>query len=176
MRTSSLSTQPIFRGRKLVFHYTDGSPCDDGETAAADEAADADADDGTPEGHAKRSNQPQTLTTGLATPRRSKSTVVSLLCERDTYDASRPRVQVSFVGASPDRCAYFFEARSPISCGGMSHAEQAVGPGGVFGIMYALSGLLTSPHSASVSFPHDTPISYQRRFETKPQRSKTGIK
>jgi cation-dependent mannose-6-phosphate receptor len=44
---------------------------------------------------------------------------------------------VSFVGASQDECTYFFEARSMAACGGVNETEQTLGPGGIFGVMYA---------------------------------------
>ena len=65
-------------------------------------------------------------------PRRRKSTLISLLCDRDPL-AKAPNV--AFIGASPDECMYVFEVRSAAACGGVATVPQAVGPGYVFGIM-----------------------------------------
>jgi len=113
-----LSTTPVFRGRKLVLNYTDGSPCDSGKER-----------DESKEGSHKGSEK------GSETTRR-KSTIVSLLCDRDHLaDPTAPKVTVAYVAASQDDCTYFFEARSAAACGGVSKEQQAVGPGGVFGLM-----------------------------------------
>lgn len=61
-----------------------------------------------------------------------KSTLISLLCDRDPL---APKASISFVGASPDACTYFFELRSMAACGGVSEAQQTLGPAGVFGVM-----------------------------------------
>jgi len=113
-----LSTTPVFRGRKLVLSYTDGSPCDSGKER-----------NDSKEGSHKGSDR------GTDTTRR-KSTIISLLCDRDHLaDPTAPKVTVAFVAASEDECTYFFEARSAAACGGVSKEQQAVGPGGVFGLM-----------------------------------------
>jgi cation-dependent mannose-6-phosphate receptor len=46
-----------------------------------------------------------------------------------------PKVALSFVGTSPDQCAYFFEARTAAACGGVGKEPEALGPGGVFAVM-----------------------------------------
>ena len=144
-RTYSLgrsSTEPVFRGRKLVLNFTHGSPCADSDSDSDDDD-DRDDDEADDDALYRREivetsdtrNHDEGKRAKHAAPVRRKSTLISFLCEKDAYDAAKPKVAVSFVGASPDRCAYFFEARSPYSCGGASQAEQDVGPGGVFGIM-----------------------------------------
>ena len=118
------SDEPVFRGRKLVLNFTHGSPCEEDDVPKKRKIIDDDDDDD--KKHSKGGSHV-----------RRKSAIISFLCERDNYDSAKPKVAVSFVGASPDMCAYFFEARSPVSCGGASRNEEdAVGPGGVFGIMY----------------------------------------
>jgi cation-dependent mannose-6-phosphate receptor len=63
---------------------------------------------------------------------RTKSTIMSFLCDRDPMAA---RAAVSFVGTM-DHCSYFFEVRSPAACGGAAHAPNGgLGPAGVFGVM-----------------------------------------
>ena len=149
-RTYSLgrsSTEPIFRGRKLVLNFTHGSPCDDDDVPRKREIIDV----GDKKEHGDRKGAKADALV------RRKSTLVSFLCEKDAYDSSKPKVAVSFVGASPDQCAYFFEARSPYSCGGASQAEQDVGPGGVFGIMYALPLQPTVRRVAADSTSHLAP-------------------
>ena len=64
---------------------------------------------------------------------RRKSTIISLLCERDSL---APTAHLSFIGASEDECTYFFEAKAKAACGGVNETQQSLGPGGVFGVMY----------------------------------------
>lgn len=121
---SQESSEPVFRGRKLVLNYTSGSPCSSERTKTPrslisdeDQRDSKDADQGDHRSDEKR-----------------KSSIISFQCERD---ALAPKAQVSFVGASQDECTYFFEARSMAACGGVNETEQTLGPGGVFGVMYA---------------------------------------
>ncbi|CAF9910154.1 MAG: hypothetical protein GOMPHAMPRED_006974 [Gomphillus americanus] len=113
-KTFSLGMQHsefVFRGRKLVLHYQDGSPCGGGNSAS--ELADGDSKN-----------------------TRRKSMMISFLCDQDSFESSKPNMALSFVGASPDFCHYGFEARTPLACGGsIAPTEQAVGPGSLFGIM-----------------------------------------
>lgn len=148
----SLSTEPIFRGRKLVLNYTGGSPCPgqrDASTSlfsrrlvAGDHKSDKltggkklknDDDKGKgkkgkgddDEDDDDENDQPSHVT--------RKSTIISFLCDRDP---SAPKAAISFVGTN-DECTYMFEARSPAACGGASQANDAgsVGPAGVFGLI-----------------------------------------
>lgn len=143
------STEPVFRGRKLVLNYTDGSPCDSSSRSKRapspspsprrtgdDDSDDDDDDDDDKHRPSKRpksgSDRHKPSSPSKAAPTRRKSTLISLLCDRDPL---APKASVAFVGASPDECAYFFEVRSAAACGGVSDARQSLGPGGVFGIM-----------------------------------------
>lgn len=150
---SQQSSEPIFRGRKMVLQYTDGSPCSSKHRRARsvdvmdsvqerhdlarrklidhDDHDDEKDDDDDDKKHDHKDDKASEST-------RRKSTLISLLCERD---ALAPKASMAFVGASPDECAYFFELRSPHACGGVSNPQQAVGPGGVFGIMYVRNPL-----------------------------------
>ena len=57
-----------------------------------------------------------------------------MTCDRESLAA---KAHVSFVGASPDECTYFFEAKSIAACGGViQNTQQTLGPGGVFGVTY----------------------------------------
>jgi cation-dependent mannose-6-phosphate receptor len=132
--TSQQSSSLLFRGRKLVLNYTDGSPCpsssdhskrkilddddEDDKKDKDDEKKDKDKDD-------DKKDKPMEVI-------RRKSTIMSFLCERDLIS---PQATISFVG-SMDSCSYFFEVRSPAACGGAAlGSDSGVGPGGVFGIM-----------------------------------------
>lgn len=67
---------------------------------------------------------------------RRKSTIISLLCQKDQPIGPKPpKVNVAFIGASEDQCTYFFEARSQAACAGIETTPQQLGPGGVFGVM-----------------------------------------
>ncbi len=119
----NLNTEPLFRGRKFVLNFTDGSPCGaSASTTSIRKLLDDDDDE---------KKEPEKS----VGPVQRKNTIVSLLCDRDTVDPTKPKVGVSLVGWSPDECTYFFEARSQYACGGLSAEPQAVGPGEVFGIM-----------------------------------------
>lgn len=132
------------RGRKLVLNYTGGSYCpppprrhkraslpnetssskskrakDDEEEGDDDKDRDRDGKDGQDDDDDDSS-------------RRRKSTIISLLCER-TPKAGDAVVAVSFVGTT-DECTYNFEARSQAACP-TTTPQQALGPGGVFGVM-----------------------------------------
>ena len=101
-----------------------GSPCDSAKDRR--EIIDDDDEDGRKDHKTPKS--------GLDKIRR-KSSIISLLCDKDPL-AKKTEASVAFVAASPDECTYVFEARSAAACGGANTAQQAVGPGGVFGIMY----------------------------------------
>ncbi len=133
------SAEPVFRGRRLILNYTDGSPCGDTTTHLLPRKITNDDDD---DGKNNKKDDKHHKTKPL--PRR-KSTIISLLCDRDSL---APKAHLSFLGASPDECAYFFEARSIAACGGVSEAQQSLGPAGVFGVIaliaaavYVLGGI-----------------------------------
>ncbi|PHH55431.1 hypothetical protein CFIMG_000515RA [Ceratocystis fimbriata CBS 114723] len=74
---------------------------------------------------------PSSSSSSSSTTRR-KSATISFLCASDPLVTS---LVVTFVGADPDQCAYFFEARSSHAC--LSAEPQrpgsgSVGPGSVF--------------------------------------------
>ncbi|KAL9126674.1 MAG: hypothetical protein Q9217_004318 [Psora testacea] len=132
------STEPLFRGRKLTLNYTDGSPCDeetsrlstrkekDHEKDDDDDDDDDDADEDDKDDRKSHKSRPS-----KPNPRR-KSSLISFLCDRDSL---APKAHISFIGASPDQCTYFFEARSMAACGGVIAAQQSLSPGGVFGVI-----------------------------------------
>jgi cation-dependent mannose-6-phosphate receptor len=106
------------RGKKLVLNYTGGSPCG---TKHKKRYALADL--------SERNEKIEETTS------RKKSTIISLLCDKETIDPSGPKVTLSFVGTDEDECTYVFEARSYAACAGMETTPQQLGPGGVFGVM-----------------------------------------
>lgn len=134
------NSEPLFRGRKLVLNYTDGSPCPDFEDVESspkaehrkrkskhddDEKEDDDDDDDDRKPSKKKSSK------------RRKSTIMSFLCDTSPSVTSHP--QISFIGTL-DSCSYHFEVRSRYACGGASSSDQSsLGPGGVFAVILAIA-------------------------------------
>lgn len=135
------STEPVFRGRKLVLNYTSGSPCDSPPTQNVNlrPRNDVDDDDGgdekKPDDDEEKHDDEKDDDKNRKKDRRLKSTIIYFQCERD---ALAPKAHLSFIAASEDECTYFFEARSMAACGGVDQTEQSLGPAGVFGVMYFL--------------------------------------
>lgn len=128
---SQEASEPIFRGRKLILNYTDGSPCPSSSDKAVLPRKIVDDDDDDDDNDKKKHQKPKPGEHGKSSERR-KSTVMSFLCDRDL---SNPAATISFVGTM-DSCSYFFEVRSAAACGGIAaNTESGVGPVGVFGIM-----------------------------------------
>ena len=127
----------MFRGRKLVLNYTGGSRCDSDDrkrTLLNHEAEDIGSSglvNGDDDDRDHESKRPSKSTI------RRKSTIISLLCEKEPMAPKAPPAAVAFVGASEDHCTYFFEVRSPAACAGAETDSSggALGPGGVFGVM-----------------------------------------
>ena len=134
--------EPVIRGRKLVLKYTDGSPCDSSNDKR--ELIDDDDDEDDDDKHSDKRKG--------SNSKRRKSAIISLLCEREPLDPKAPKVAISFIDVSPDECAYFFEVRSPISCASrQTDVQGAVGPGGVFGIMFVSLNLGTTSNLFATS-------------------------
>lgn len=129
------NSQPIFRGKRLILNYTNGSPCPSYETNTPNSRFyyDDEADD---DNTAALTNNPKNLAVTTASDSkntRRKSTIMSFLCDRE---APASQAAVSFVGTM-DSCTYFFEVRSFAACGGVAVApEGGLGPAGVFGVMW----------------------------------------
>jgi len=143
------NSELVFRGRKLVLNYTDGSPCEPSSSRNfrrdnyPHEPEDirhgrngygGDDDDDDSDNHDDE-DRPRKGGSGEKHVRR-KSSIFSFLCEKDPLAA---KAAVSFVAASEDECTYFFEVRSPSACAGINHAKEQLSPGGVFGVMYVPS-------------------------------------
>ncbi|KAL0256935.1 Cation-independent mannose-6-phosphate receptor CI-MPR [Diplodia seriata] len=133
------NSELVFRGRKLILNYTDGSPCGEDsdyyrrdvhslETRKKHDDDDDDDDDW----HKPKKGKGD---------KRRKSTIISLLCETDSLSPP-DEATVAFVAASPDECTYFFEARSKAACGGIEKETQQLGPGGVFGVIVLIAFLV----------------------------------
>lgn len=136
------NTKPIFRGRKLVLNYTGGSLCPSSSSKSKREPislpnspreiiSDPDDDDDRPK------KKPSSGKGKDDKNARRKTTVISLLCDSDPL----AKTSISFV-AAVDECTYFFEGRSPSACGGIHQATQALGPGGVFGVIAMIAVLV----------------------------------
>lgn len=146
------NSELVFRGRKLVLNYTDGSPCgssskrSSSSSVFADEYKDvesltsggfrtySDDDEDWNHGKGKDKDEDKDKSTGSDKDTRKKSTIISLLCENDPLAAT---AAVSFVAATEDECTYFFEARTHAACGTIEKEAQQLGPSGVFGVMSA---------------------------------------
>jgi cation-dependent mannose-6-phosphate receptor len=134
------SAAPIFRGKKLVLNYTDGSPCPDPPIHPRRKILDGDDDDDDNDDSSKpKPKKPvNTPPASSKSPTRYKSTLLSFLCDRDPSLTSHPAI--SFIG-TPDSCSYFFEVRSRYACGGATSSSDSgtLGPGGVFGVIFGIA-------------------------------------
>ncbi|KAL1795845.1 hypothetical protein ACET3X_006069 [Alternaria dauci] len=133
------NSEPIFRGRKLILNYTGGSLCPSLSSKSkrtleptsldSREIIEGDDDDDDKDGGDKKKPKKEA--------ERRKTTIISLLCDNDPL----AKTSVSFVAAVDD-CSYFFEGRSPFACGGVHQDTQALGPGGVFGVIVMIAVLV----------------------------------
>ena len=115
--------EPVLRGRKLVLNYTGGSPC--GSKSKSRRSVDLlnereiiddddDDDDKKKKGKDDDDKDDPPKSKNPASGERRKSTIISMLCDRDPMS---PQLTLNFVGADQDECVYFFEARSSAACG-----------------------------------------------------------
>jgi cation-dependent mannose-6-phosphate receptor len=138
----------VFRGRKLILNYTGGSLCPSSpksrrtlepislDTRAIIDGDDDDDDEDGDERDGDKDDDKKPKKPSKQTQRR-KTTVISLLCDSDPL----AKTSISFVAAVDD-CTYFFEGRSPNACGGIHQEEQALSPGGVFGVIAMIAVLV----------------------------------
>lgn len=116
----------------MVLNYTDGSPCESSrdkralledrkETSDDDKKDDDDKEDGKKDPKKEGG--------------RTKSTVISMLCDRDPL---APPLQLSFVGTM-DECTYFFEGRSTAACATANTTNATLNPAGVFGVIVVIA-------------------------------------
>lgn len=115
-------------------NYTDGSPCDEDKNSLRARKLKDDDDDDESDGDRDDKKKDHKYTAA-----RRKSTLISFICD---HDSLAPKAHVSFLGASPDECTYFFEARSIAACGGVIDPQQTLGPGGVFGVIFLIAAVV----------------------------------
>ena len=134
-----ISTEPVFRGRKLTLNYTSGSPCDQPLTRERRKLKDDDNDNEDDEDRKSHKDKDKDKENDRPTDddrdgTRRKSTLISFSCDQNLGSG---KAHLSFIGTSPDECAYFFEAKAVAACGGVVEEPSGLGAGGVFGIMSA---------------------------------------
>lgn len=72
-----------------------------------------------------------------ANRKRRKSATFSFICD---HEMMGEKAVVSYIGSTPDECAYFFDVRSSHACAGVEpHKPGSVGPGGVFAIIFFIA-------------------------------------
>ncbi|KAL8690494.1 MAG: hypothetical protein Q9218_004070 [Villophora microphyllina] len=172
-KTYSIGQTPpeiIFRGRELSLVYENGSPCDSPLTSEPpttknnrrklndhDDDDDDDDDDKKKKDKdkdKKKDDDKDEEDDGRKSHKdksddiRRKSTLISLACDQNLAPG---KAHVSFVGASPDQCTYFFRAKSLAACGGVKEPPSGLGAGGVFGVMSVF------PPPLSLSIPYLSP-------------------
>ncbi|KAL8699298.1 MAG: hypothetical protein Q9201_006083 [Fulgogasparrea decipioides] len=148
-------TELVFRGRELSLVYKNGSPCDSPLTSEPstthdrrklnddDDEKDDDDEDKKKKDKDKKKDDDKDDDDDDRKPHKSKSskddddvrrksTLISLACDQNL--APR-KAHVSFIGASPDQCTYFFRAKSLAACGGVKEPPTGLGAGGVFGVI-----------------------------------------
>jgi cation-dependent mannose-6-phosphate receptor len=140
------------RGRKLVLQYAGGSPCGQKKSSSKrsslpiavrsgaesrSKALPGGREDERFHAHGDQKPPPPGNTGGSSSNVSSrKSATISFLCNQDP---SNPQTAVSFVGADPDECAYFFEVRSRHACLSAEPRQPGgVGPGGVFALILGI--------------------------------------
>jgi cation-dependent mannose-6-phosphate receptor len=125
-------------------NYTNGSPCDSNikkrspqfvHSAEDIQARKFPSDDDDDDDDDRPSKGPSHKESEKEGKTRRKSTIISLLCQKEVLGPKAPKATVAFIGASEDHCTYFFEARSQAACAGIETTPQQLGPGGVFGVM-----------------------------------------
>ncbi|KAI4244964.1 MAG: hypothetical protein LQ352_006669 [Teloschistes flavicans] len=154
-KTYSIGQTPaelFFRGKELSLTYENGSPCESPITSEPpaskndrrklndhDDDDDDDDKDDRKKGKGKKKDPDEDddeddkkSHKGSSDDVRRKSTLISLACDQNLPAG---KAHVSFIGASPDQCTYFFRAKSLAACGGVKEPPTGLGAGGVFGVM-----------------------------------------
>ncbi|KAI6382745.1 hypothetical protein MCOR25_000554 [Pyricularia grisea] len=136
------------RGRKISLQYTDGSPCGE-ETKSKDKlrrrsGSSHDKRGSVHSGASHSSYDDESRTRAAekdkekeANKKRRKSATFSFICD---HEMMGEKAVVSYIGSTPDECAYFFDVRSSHACAGVEpHKPGSVGPGGVFAIIFFIA-------------------------------------
>jgi cation-dependent mannose-6-phosphate receptor len=131
------------RGRKLVLNYTDGSPCGSEESKRSVDLTDREIVEDPEKGDGDKNKGDGDKNKGdedkkPASKGRRKSTIISMLCDRDPL---APQLSLNFVG-SMDECSYFFEGRSAAACATLNTTKGSLNPGGVFGVIVIIALLV----------------------------------
>lgn len=124
------NSHPVFRGRKLILNYTNGSPCPELD------------EDGVPL-DPRSTSPPLSSSTALKSKtNRYKSTLLTFTC--DTSPSLNTHPSISFLG-SPDHCTYVFEVRSRYACAGATGPpsdSNSLSPAGVFLVILGIAFLV----------------------------------
>lgn len=141
------------RGRKISLQYTNGSPCGE-ETKSKDKLRRRSGGGGSGSNYDKRGSvhlgashssyddESRVRATEKdkekeANRKRRKSATFSFICD---HEMMGEKAVVSYIGSTPDECAYFFDVRSSHACAGVEpHKPGSVGPGGVFAIIFFIA-------------------------------------
>ncbi|EME49599.1 hypothetical protein DOTSEDRAFT_68397 [Dothistroma septosporum NZE10] len=143
-KTYSLGQQNselVMRGRKLVLNYTNGSPCESvsrRSTRLVDDLGRREIIGGGKKQKDKDDDEDddKDSKTNPSSGGRRKSTIISMLCDRDPL---APTFALSFVG-SLDECTYFFEGRSMAVCATANTSSGgSLNPSGVFGVIMVIA-------------------------------------
>ena len=132
------NSELLYRGRKLLLNYTNGSPCPEVEEESR--AVDVrDLEKRKKIGDNDDKDDDQQKQTQLN--RRRKNTQLIFTCDTSPLVATKP--SFSFLG-TPDECTYIFEVRSRYACGGATGSDEkgTLGPGAVFGVILSIALLV----------------------------------
>ncbi|KAL8894525.1 MAG: hypothetical protein Q9192_004249 [Flavoplaca navasiana] len=135
------STELVFRGRELSLNYTNGSPCDSPTTHERRKLKHSNDDDDDDDDKKKGDNdEDDNKKSHKGKPSdeddvRRKSTLISLACDQNL---PLGKAHISFVGSSPDQCAYYFRAKTMAACGGVKEPPTGLGAGGVFFVIFLI--------------------------------------
>ena len=130
------NSELLYRGRKLLLNYTNGSPCPAvGEGSRAVDVRELDKRKKIDEDHDDNEPEEKQLSG------RRKNTQLIFTCDTSPLVSTKP--SFSFVG-TPDECTYIFEVRSRYACGGATGSDEkgTLGPGAVFGVILSIALLV----------------------------------
>ena len=130
------NSELLYRGRKLLLNYTNGSPCPAAEeNSRAVNVRDLDKRKKIDEGDDEDKPEKEQLSG------RRKNSQLIFTCDTSPLVSTKP--SFSFVG-TPDECTYIFEVRSRYACGGATGSDEkgTLGPGAVFGVILSIALLV----------------------------------
>lgn len=146
------SSSLAMRGRKISLQYTNGSPCGEGSkskdklrrtSSSISSGSTSKSKRGSVHSSASHSNYDDESRTKASekdndsSKKTRKSATFSFICD---HDMMGEKAVVSYIGSTPDECAYFFDIRTSHACAGVEpHTPGSVGPGGVFAIIFFIA-------------------------------------